>query len=65
MVKRIVGSTSSTSNVHRVVDDNSNLNRNIIMDAMRINQGHVVQCSIIDEKSNADTTRVFLSFKRF
>ena len=37
MVKRMVGSTSSSNNVHRVVDDNSNSYRNMVMDAMRMN----------------------------
>jgi len=59
MVERMVGSTSSASNVHRVVDDNSNLYRNIVMDAMRINQGHAGQCLILDEEHNIDATRFF------
>jgi hypothetical protein len=33
----MVGSTSSSHNVHEVVDDNSNLYKNMVMDAMRIN----------------------------
>ena len=34
------------------------------MDVMRMNQGHVVQCPIIlDEESNADTTRFFFFLK--
>jgi hypothetical protein len=49
LVERMVESTSSSSNVHEVVDDNSNAYRNMVMDAMRINQCHVDQCSIIDE----------------
>jgi len=36
MVERVVGSTSSASNVHEVVNDNSNLYRNMVMDAMRM-----------------------------
>jgi hypothetical protein len=32
--------TSSASNVHGVVDDNSNSYRNIVMDVTWINQGH-------------------------
>jgi hypothetical protein len=36
----MVETTSSASNVHGVVDDNSNLYRTMIMDAMRMNQGH-------------------------
>jgi hypothetical protein len=37
MVKRMIESTSSASNVHRVVDDNSNPYKNMVMDAMRMN----------------------------
>jgi hypothetical protein len=36
MVERMIGSTSSSSNVYRVVDDNSNPYRNMVMDMMRI-----------------------------
>jgi len=36
-VERMVGSISSSSNVHEVVDDNSNCYRSIVMDAMRKN----------------------------
>jgi hypothetical protein len=36
----MVGSTSSSNNVYRVVDNNSNPYRNIAIDAMRMNQGH-------------------------
>jgi hypothetical protein len=36
----MVGSTSNSSNVHEVVDDNNNSYMNIVMDAMRMNQGH-------------------------
>jgi len=59
MIERVIGSTSSASNVHGVVNDNSNPYRNIVMDAMRMNQGNVSQCSIIEEKLNADATRFF------
>jgi hypothetical protein len=45
--------------MHEVVDDNTNPYRNMVMDAMRINQGYVGQCSIIDEEPNVDTTRFF------
>jgi hypothetical protein len=43
MVERMVGSNSSSTNVHGVIDDNSNHHRNIVMDTMRINQGHVTR----------------------
>jgi hypothetical protein len=37
MVERMIELSSSANNVHGVVDDNSNLYRNMIMDAMRMN----------------------------
>jgi hypothetical protein len=58
----MVGSTSSASNVHGVVEDNSNPYKNMIMDVMRMNQSHVGQCSIIDEEPNVDATKFFLIF---
>jgi hypothetical protein len=59
MGERVVGSTSSASNVHEGVNDNTNPYRNMVMDAMRMNQGNVNQCPIIEEESNADTARFF------
>jgi len=59
MIERMVGSTSSASNVHGVIDDNNNLYRTMVMDAMRMNQSNVDQCSIIDEEPNADAARFF------
>jgi len=41
MVERVVGSTFSASNMHEVENDNSNPYRNMVMDAMRMNQGNV------------------------
>ena len=58
-VKMMVGSTSSSSDVHEIVDDNINPDRNIVMDAIRMNQGHVGQYSIINEEPHANTTRFF------
>jgi hypothetical protein len=52
IVERMVGSTSSASNVHWVVNHNSYPCRNIVMDMIRMNQGHVDQCPIIDEEIN-------------
>ena len=37
MVERMVGLTSSSSNVHGVVDDNSNPYKSMVMDVMRMN----------------------------
>jgi hypothetical protein len=55
----MVGPTSSVSNVHGVETDNCNPYRTMVMDAMRMNQGHADQCSIVDEESNADMARCF------
>ena len=41
MVERMVGSTFSSNNVYRVVNDNSNPYRNMVMNAMRMNQIYV------------------------
>jgi hypothetical protein len=62
MIERMVGSTSSASNVHEVVNDNSNHCRTMVMDAMRINQDHTDQCPIIDEEPNVDVTKFFFIF---
>ena len=59
MVEKMVGLTSSFSNVHEVVDDNSNLCQNMVMDMMRMNQGYVGQYLIVDEEPNADAAKIF------
>ena len=59
MVEMMVGLTFSYSNVHGVIDDNSNSYKNIVVDAMRINQGHVGQFSIMDEEPNSKAARFF------
>jgi len=55
----VVGSTSSASNVHEVANDNTNPYWNMVVDAMRMNQGNVSQCPIIEEEPIADATRFF------
>ena len=51
--------------MYGVVDDNSNPYRNMVMDAMRMNQGYASKCLVIDEEPNADVAIFFfLSFKR-
>jgi len=59
MVERVVGSTSSASNIHEVGNDNSNPYRNMVIDAMRMSEGNVRECSIVEEEPNADATRFF------
>jgi hypothetical protein len=57
MEERVVGSTSCASNVHEATNDNTNPYRNMVMDAMRINQGNVSQCPIVEEEPNTDVAR--------
>jgi hypothetical protein len=59
MGERVVRSTSSASNVHEAANDNTNPYRNMIMDSMRMNQGSVSQCPIVEEEPNADAPRFF------
>jgi hypothetical protein len=47
----MIGSTSSASNEHKVVDDNNNSYWTMVMDAIRMNYGHGSQCLIIDKKN--------------
>jgi len=62
MIERMVGLTFSVSNVHGVVNDNINPYRTMVINAMRMNQGHAGQCPIIDKEPNAGTTSFFLIF---
>ena len=57
-----VWSTTSSSNVHEVVDDNSNRYRSIVMNKIRMNQGDTSDCSIVDEELNKDVTKFFFIF---
>jgi len=59
MGERVVGSTSSASNVHEAANDNTNPYRNMVMDAMRMNQGNVSQCPNVEEEHNAYAARFF------
>jgi hypothetical protein len=59
MEETVVGSTSSASNVHEAANDNTNSYRNMVMDAIRMNQGNVSQCPIVEEEPNADAARFF------
>jgi len=55
----VVGSNSSVNNMHKAANDNTNPYRNMVMDAMRMNQGNVSQCPIIEGEPNVDATRFF------
>jgi hypothetical protein len=59
MVERVVGSTSSASNMHEVGNENSNPYSNMVMDAMRMSEGNVSEYPIIEEEPNANVERFF------
>jgi hypothetical protein len=63
MVEKIVESTSNSSNMHEVVDDNSNCYRSMVMNALRMNQGYTCECSVVHKELNADTTMIFKLLK--
>jgi len=66
MEKTMVGSTFSASNdVHEAANDNTNPYKNMVMDAMRMNQGNSSQCPIVEEEPNADAARFFDLLKDF
>jgi hypothetical protein len=63
MEETVIGSTFSASNVHEAANNNTNPYRNMVMDAMRVNQGNVSQCPIIEEEPNADAAKFFYLLK--
>jgi hypothetical protein len=65
MEERVIGLTSNISNVHVVANDNSNPYRNMVLDAMRMNQGNVSQCPIVEKEPNADATKFFDLLKNY
>jgi hypothetical protein len=58
-VEKMVGSTSSFSNMHEGIDDNNNCYRSMIMDVIRINYSYASECSIVNEEPNAYITSFF------
>ena len=59
MKEQVVGSTSNASNMNEVGNENSNPYRNMIMDAMRMSEGNVRECPIVEEEPNTDAARFF------
>jgi hypothetical protein len=45
--------------MHEVGNENSNPYRNMVMDVMRMSEGNVSECPIIEEEPNADAARFF------
>ena len=64
MIETMVMLTSISSNVHRVIDDNNDLYRKMVMNVMRMTWDYVGKCPIIDKELNADMFKFFLFFKR-
>jgi hypothetical protein len=60
MEEQVVGSTSSASNMHEVGNENSNPYMNMVMDAMRMSEGNVRECPIVEEEPNADAARFLI-----
>jgi hypothetical protein len=65
MEEQVVGSTSSANNMHEVGNKNSNPYRNMVMDAMRMSEGNISECPIIEEEPNADAAKFFYLLKDF
>lgn len=61
----IIESTSSFSNLHGVIDDNSNCYKSMVMDKIKMNQGYTSECSIVDEESNTNMAKFFEVLKDF
>ena len=59
----MVSSTSSSIMIHGVVDDNSNRYNSMVMDAIKINQDYLGECSRVDKEPNVDVTRFFKLLK--
>ena len=63
MIEMMVRSTSRSSNMHGVVEDNNNPYRNMVMDAMRMNQSYAGKYSIVDEEPNIDEPGFLIFWK--
>jgi len=59
MLERNVGSTSSYSNKHEVVNDKNNHYKSMVMDAIIINHCYSSECSCVDEEPNVDAAKFF------
>jgi hypothetical protein len=65
MVERVVESTSSSSNMHEVGNENSNPYRNMVMDAMRMSEGNASEFPNVEEEPNVDAARFFDMLKDY
>jgi hypothetical protein len=60
MIEKMIGSTFSSRNMHKVIDDNPY--RNMVMDAMKMNKGYGDQYPIVDKKNLIQTRPCFFIF---
>jgi hypothetical protein len=65
MLEMIIGSISSSSNMHKVVDDNSNCYRSMVMDTIKMNHSYLSKDSCVDEELNINISRFFKFLKDF
>ena len=66
MLEMIVSSTSSSSDIHGVINDNNNnFYVSIVMVAMWMNQGYLGESSYVDEELTIDVARFFELLKDF
>jgi hypothetical protein len=65
MLEMIIGSISSSSNIHEVVDDNSNCYRSMVMDTIKMNHSYLSKDSCVDKELNINTSRFFKFLKDF
>jgi hypothetical protein len=59
MLKIIVSSTSCSSNIYGVINDNSNRYRSMVIDATWMNHGYSSESSHVNKEPNVDETRLF------
>jgi hypothetical protein len=62
MLEKMVGSTSSSRNIHGFVNDNNNSYRSMVMDAMRMIRDYPGEesCNIpLDEEPNINAAKFF------
>jgi hypothetical protein len=49
MIEKMIGSTFSSRNMQKVIDDNPY--RNMVMDVMKMNKGYGGQYPVVDKKT--------------
>jgi len=68
MLERMVGSTYSSSNIYKFVDNNNNPYRSMMMDVMWMNHDYSSEGSyniLLDEESNINVAKFFELLKDY